>query len=55
MLIPPSEEGVDETLGALDGIVFSGGADVDPMLYGADAHPETDSPQTRRDAGELAP
>lgn len=54
VLIPPSEEGVDETLDALDAIVFSGGADLDPSLYGAEAHPETDSPQARRDAGELA-
>jgi gamma-glutamyl-gamma-aminobutyrate hydrolase PuuD len=54
VLIPPSDEGVEETLAALDGIVFSGGADVDPARYGADAHPETDAPQARRDAGELA-
>jgi putative glutamine amidotransferase len=54
VLIPPSEEGVAETLDALDGIVFSGGADVDPGVYGAERHPETDVPQTHRDAGELA-
>jgi putative glutamine amidotransferase len=54
VLIPPSEDGVEETLDALDGIVFSGGADVDPALYGAEPHPETDMPQSRRDAGELA-
>ena len=54
ILIPPSEDGVDETLDLLDGIVFSGGADVDPALYGATAHPETDTPQARRDRGELA-
>jgi gamma-glutamyl-gamma-aminobutyrate hydrolase PuuD len=54
LLIPPSEDGVEETLSALDGVVFSGGADVDPGMYGADAHPETDTPQTRRDAGEMA-
>jgi gamma-glutamyl-gamma-aminobutyrate hydrolase PuuD len=54
LLVPPSEEAVDETLAALDGIVFSGGADVDPARYGAEAHPETDDPQARRDAGELA-
>jgi putative glutamine amidotransferase len=53
-VIPPAEDGVEETLAMLDGIVFSGGADVDPARYGAQAHPETDSPQTRRDAGELA-
>ncbi len=34
--------------------MFSGGADVDPSLYGAEPHPETDTPQARRDAGELA-
>ena len=54
LLIPPSEDGVAETLDVLDGIVFSGGADVDPAAYGADAHQETDEPQARRDAGELA-
>jgi putative glutamine amidotransferase len=54
VLIPPSEDAVEETLEALDGIVFSGGADVDPALYGADAHGETDEPQTTRDAGEMA-
>jgi putative glutamine amidotransferase len=54
VLIPPSEHGVAETLDALDGLVFSGGADVDPSLYGAEAHPTTDTPQARRDAGELA-
>ncbi len=52
VLIPPSEQGVAETLATLDGIVFSGGADIDPSLYGAEPHPETDTPQARRDAGE---
>jgi putative glutamine amidotransferase len=54
LLVPPSEEAVEETLGSLDGIVFSGGADVDPASYGAEAHPATDTPQHRRDAGEFA-
>ncbi len=54
LVIPPAEDDIEETLDALDGIVFSGGADVDPARYGAEAHPETDSPQARRDAGEMA-
>ena len=54
LVVPPAEEDIEQTLDALDGIVFSGGADVDPAHYGAEAHPETDVPQTRRDAGELA-
>jgi putative glutamine amidotransferase len=54
VVIPPAEDDIEVTLDALDGIVFSGGADVDPVHYGADPHPETDTPQTRRDAGEMA-
>ncbi len=54
LVVPPTEVGVDETLAALDGIIFSGGADVDPTVYGSEAHPETDAPQRHRDAGELA-
>jgi len=54
VVIPPTESGVEETLAGLDGVIFSGGADVDPSRYGAEPHPETDTPQTRRDAGEMA-
>jgi gamma-glutamyl-gamma-aminobutyrate hydrolase PuuD len=54
VVIPPTDVGVEETLSALDGVIFSGGADVDPSAYGAEPHPETDVPQARRDAGEIA-
>src|SRR4051812_12909298 len=54
LLVPPSEDGVEETLDALDGILFSGGADLDPVSYGADAHPETDGVRPDRDRGEFA-
>ena len=54
VLIPPSDEGIEETLDALDAVIFSGGVDVDPAHYGAVPHPETDAPQKRRDAGEMA-
>ena len=54
LLVPPSADGVAETLEVLDGIIFSGGADIGPVEYGADAHPETDEPHSARDAGELA-
>src|SRR5262245_14179328 len=53
-LVPPSEEAVDETLDVLDGIIFSGGNDLDPALYEADPHPETDAVQEERDRGEMA-
>jgi putative glutamine amidotransferase len=54
LLVPPSEDGVEETLGALDGLLFSGGEDVAPQTYGADAHPETRGVDPQRDRAELA-
>ena len=43
LLVPPSDDGVEETLDALDGIVFSGGSDLDPAPMARTA--------TRRPAG----
>jgi gamma-glutamyl-gamma-aminobutyrate hydrolase PuuD len=54
LLVPPSENGVEETLDALDGIVFSGGGDLDPELYGQEPHEETAGVVSERDRGELA-
>jgi len=53
LVVPPSEDGLEETLDALDGVIFSGGGDLDPELYGAEPHEETDMPRTERDAAEL--
>lgn len=54
VIVPPSEDGIEETLDALDGILFSGGADIDPAQYGHEAHPETTGVRADRDRGELA-
>ena len=54
LLVPPSEDGIPETLDALDGLVLSGGADLDPELYGDEPHPETVGVNPQRDAAELA-
>ena len=54
LLVPPSELGVEETLAALDGILFSGGSDLDPELYSQSSHPETNGVREDRDRGELA-
>ncbi len=54
LLVPPDADGVEETLDALDGVLFSGGNDLDPASYGADAHPETSGTKPERDRGELA-
>ena len=54
LLVPPSEEGIEETLDILDGILFSGGSDLDPVEYGHEAHPETNGVRPERDRAELA-
>jgi putative glutamine amidotransferase len=54
LVVPPSEDGIEETLGVLDGLVFSGGSDVHPELYDADPHPETTDVREERDRAELA-
>ncbi len=51
--MPPSESGVEETLDALDGLIFSGGSDLDPALYGQEPHPETRGVVAERDRAEL--
>jgi putative glutamine amidotransferase len=54
LLVPPSEDGVAETLDGLDGLIFSGGADLDPALYGQQAHEATSGVSPERDHAELA-
>jgi gamma-glutamyl-gamma-aminobutyrate hydrolase PuuD len=54
LLVPPSTDAVKETLDALDGLILSGGADLDPETYGAESHPETNGVRPERDAAELA-
>ena len=54
LLVPPDDTGVEETLDALDGLLLSGGNDLDPQSYDADAHPETTGSNPERDRGELA-
>jgi putative glutamine amidotransferase len=54
LLVPPSEDGVEETLGALDGLLFSGGSDLDPELYEQEPHDETFGVHAERDRAELA-
>jgi putative glutamine amidotransferase len=54
LLVPPSEEGIEETLDALDALVFTGGSDIDPELYGEQPHPETFGVHPERDRAELA-
>jgi gamma-glutamyl-gamma-aminobutyrate hydrolase PuuD len=54
LLVPTSEDGVEETLDALDGLILAGGEDLHPELYDADPHPETQQTRPERDRAELA-
>jgi putative glutamine amidotransferase len=53
VVLPPLDDGVEETLDALDGLLFSGGEDLDPDHYGAERHPETNGVHEARDRAEL--
>ncbi len=58
VLLPPQAAGGAEAARAvvsrIDGLIVSGGADVDPRRYGEEPHPRTASWREDRDAWELA-
>jgi putative glutamine amidotransferase len=53
VLLPPMT-GIDEVVGRLDGIVLSGGGDIDPARYGAERDPHCGPANPDRDSAELA-
>lgn len=58
MLLPPDqsfEDGVaKEVLAAVDGLLLTGGPDVDASLYGAEPAPEHEGSRIERDRSEIA-
>jgi putative glutamine amidotransferase len=56
VLLPPAAApgAAEAAVARLDGLVISGGADVDPGRYGAEPHPRTASWRPDRDVWELA-
>ncbi len=57
VLLPPQPVTAEVTarvLDGIDGLIVTGGRDVDPARYGQQAHPETDTPSPERDAWEDA-
>lgn len=56
-LLPPQpvdDAIADEVVSRLDGLILTGGRDVDPEAYGHEPHPATEQPGTERDAWEFA-
>jgi putative glutamine amidotransferase len=53
VLLPPLA-GVSDVLGRLDGLILSGGGDLDPALYGATPHEATGGLNPARDDAELS-
>lgn len=54
VLLPPQSEAAASVVSRLDGLIISGGADVDPQRYGGRAHPRTGVPRRERDAWEFS-
>jgi len=55
LIVPPVPPASVRTfVEVVDGLVFSGGRDVDPALYDQERHEESDEPDQRRDRFELA-
>jgi putative glutamine amidotransferase len=54
MVLPIQSKDLESLLGRIDGLVLSGGPDVDPKRYGEPPHPRSDHPRIERDEFELA-
>lgn len=52
VLLPPVQVGAEEMVGALDGLIFTGGSDIDPAAYGEEPHGTTRS-RPHRDQAEI--
>lgn len=53
VVLPPAAAADAEVLARLDAVVFAGGADLDPGLYGEEPHAETTGLRPERDAAEV--
>src|SRR5260221_5611802 len=53
-VLRPPTPGIEDALARLDGLMLSGGGDIDPARYGAKPAPQTASVREERDTAELA-
>ena len=54
VLLPPQVDGAADLVARLDGLIITGGPDVDPERYGQQRGPRTGRVRRDRDAWELA-
>ena len=54
VVLPPQQEHVGALLGLVDGLILTGGNDIEAARYDADPHPEAETPDAARDAFEAA-
>lgn len=54
ILLPPNQLDPSRIFDVVDGLILSGGGDINPNLYGGDSHPQVYSINAERDEFELA-
>lgn len=54
MMLPPHQSDIPALLDRLDGVIITGGGDVDPTRYGQERHAKTEEVDDERDAFEIA-
>jgi putative glutamine amidotransferase len=54
VIVAPGVEAPEHILARVDAVLLTGGADVDPQLYGETPHPTFESAEAGRDAFEIA-
>jgi putative glutamine amidotransferase len=54
IVLPPQDGDADALLDLIDGLMLTGGNDIEAAAYGAVPHPEAEVPDAERDAAETA-
>ena len=54
VMIPPGDDPWDEPFELIDGLIFAGGGDVEPSLYGGHLHESIYGVDSERDRSELS-